>query len=124
MEHRRIGKSAVYVSDICMGTMTFGSQTDEAQAHRILDRCLDAGINFFDTADFYSFGASEESLRESITGTFNREELVISSKVGLPMNGSPNARGSSRKHINEAWVRPGGSEVPVSAKRVEGGCYW
>ena len=51
MEHRRIGKSAVYVSDICMGTMTFGSQTDEAEAHRILDRCLDAGINFFDTAE-------------------------------------------------------------------------
>ena len=51
MEHRRIGKSAIYVSDICMGTMTFGSQTDEAEAHRILDRCLDAGINFFDTAE-------------------------------------------------------------------------
>ena len=51
MEHRRLGKSAVVVSDICMGTMTFGSQTEEAEAHRILDKCLDAGINFFDTAE-------------------------------------------------------------------------
>ena len=53
MEHRRLGKSAIYVSDICMGTMTFGSQTEEAEAHRILDRCLDAGINFYDTAENY-----------------------------------------------------------------------
>jgi hypothetical protein len=53
MEHRRLGKSAVVVSDICMGTMTFGSQTEEAEAHRILDKCLDAGINFFDTAENY-----------------------------------------------------------------------
>ena len=60
MQHRRLGKSAIYVSDICMGTMTFGSQTDEPTAFRILDQCLDAGINFFDTADFYSVGVSEE----------------------------------------------------------------
>ena len=53
MGNRRLGKSAIFVSDICMGTMTFGSQTEEAEAHRILDRCLDAGINFFDTAENY-----------------------------------------------------------------------
>lgn len=53
MKSRRLGKSAIYVSDICMGTMTFGSQTDEAMAHRILDRSVDAGINFFDTAENY-----------------------------------------------------------------------
>jgi aryl-alcohol dehydrogenase-like predicted oxidoreductase len=51
MQYRQLGKSAIHVSDICMGTMTFGSQTDEAAAHRILDRCLDFGINFFDTAE-------------------------------------------------------------------------
>ena len=53
MQYRQLGKSAVHVSDICMGTMTFGSQTDEAEAFRILDRCLDIGINFFDTAEGY-----------------------------------------------------------------------
>ena len=46
MKYKRLGRSGIVVSDICMGTMTFGSQTDEAEAHRILDRCLDAGINF------------------------------------------------------------------------------
>ena len=50
MQTRRLGKSAITVTDICMGTMTFGSQTDEAEAHRILDRCFDFGINFYDTA--------------------------------------------------------------------------
>ena len=49
MKSRRLGKSAIYVSDICMGTMTFGNQADEATAHRVLDMSLDAGINFFDT---------------------------------------------------------------------------
>ncbi|WP_348762996.1 aldo/keto reductase, partial [Hyphomonas atlantica] len=53
MKHRRLGKSAIYVSDICMGTMTFGSQTDEAESHKILDACFDAGINFYDTAENY-----------------------------------------------------------------------
>ena len=53
MQTRRLGKSAITVTDICMGTMTFGSQTDEAEAHRILDRCFDFGINFYDTAEGY-----------------------------------------------------------------------
>jgi aryl-alcohol dehydrogenase-like predicted oxidoreductase len=53
MQSRRLGKSAIHVSDICMGTMTFGSQTDEAEAFRILDRCFDEGINFYDTAEGY-----------------------------------------------------------------------
>ena len=53
MQHRRLGTSAIVVSDICMGTMTFGSQTDEATALRILDRSYDAGINFYDTAEGY-----------------------------------------------------------------------
>jgi aryl-alcohol dehydrogenase-like predicted oxidoreductase len=50
MQHRRLGRSAIYVSDICMGTMTFGSQADEAESLRILDASFDAGINFYDTA--------------------------------------------------------------------------
>ena len=53
MQSKRLGRSAISVSTICMGTMTFGSQADEAMSHRILDRSLDAGINFFDTAENY-----------------------------------------------------------------------
>jgi len=53
MKTRRLGQSAIHVTDICMGTMTFGSQTDEAEALRILDRCFDEGINFYDTAEGY-----------------------------------------------------------------------
>ena len=53
MQSRRLGKSAIHVSDICMGTMTFGSQTDEAEAFRILDSSFDDGINFYDTAEGY-----------------------------------------------------------------------
>ena len=53
MQHKRLGQSAIVVSDICMGTMTFGSQTDEAEAFRILDACFDAGIDFYDTAEGY-----------------------------------------------------------------------
>ena len=99
MEHRRIGKSAIYVSDICMGTMTFGSQTDEAEAHRILDKCLDAGINFFDTADAYNLGLSETIMGETLMGFAPREEIVLSTKVGLKMADKPNRQGLGRKHI-------------------------
>ena len=53
MQRRRLGKSAIVVSDICMGTMTFGSQVDEATSLRILDRCFDEGIDFYDTAEGY-----------------------------------------------------------------------
>ncbi|MEP7350655.1 MAG: aldo/keto reductase [Sphingorhabdus sp.] len=90
MEHRRLGKSAIYVSDICMGTMTFGSQTDEAEAHRILDRCLDAGINFFDTAEGYPIppdikwtGRTEEIVGRWMKGQ-NRDAIIMATKVSGP----------------------------------------
>ena len=91
MEHRRIGKSAIYVSDICMGTMTFGSQTDEAEAHRILDRCLDAGINFFDTAEGYPVppdikwvGRTEDIVGRWMKGK-NRDAIIMATKVSGPV---------------------------------------
>ncbi|MGB5076275.1 MAG: aldo/keto reductase [Sphingorhabdus sp.] len=90
MENRRLGKSAIYVSDICMGTMTFGAQTDEAQAHRILDRCLDAGINFFDTAEGYPVppdikwvGRTEEIVGRWMKGK-NRDAIIMATKVSGP----------------------------------------
>ena len=90
MGNRRLGKSAVVVSDICMGTMTFGSQTDEAEAHRILDTCLDAGINFFDTAEGYPVppdikwvGRTEEIVGRWMK-TKNRDAIIMATKVSGP----------------------------------------
>ncbi len=90
MENRRLGKSAIYVSDICMGTMTFGSQTDEAEAHRILDRCFEAGINFFDTAEGYPVppevkwvGRTEEIVGRWMKGK-NRDAIIMATKVSGP----------------------------------------
>ncbi|MDR3511084.1 MAG: aldo/keto reductase [Caulobacteraceae bacterium] len=93
MQSRRLGKSAVAVSPICMGTMTFGSQADEAMAHRILDKSFDAGINFFDTAENYPVPPKEEwaGLTEEIVGrwmrTKNRDALIIATKVSGPSHG-------------------------------------
>lgn len=93
MQHRRLGRSAIYVSDICMGTMTFGTQTDEAEAFRILDKCLDAGINFYDTAENYPVPPREDyaGLTEEIFGrwmkTKNRDKIILATKVCGPSHG-------------------------------------
>jgi aryl-alcohol dehydrogenase-like predicted oxidoreductase len=93
MQSRRLGKSAIAVSPICMGTMTFGSQCDEAMAFRILDQSLDAGINFFDTAENYPVPPKEEwaGVTEEIVGrwmkTKRRDELIIATKVSGPSHG-------------------------------------
>jgi aryl-alcohol dehydrogenase-like predicted oxidoreductase len=93
MQTRRLGKSAIHVSTICMGTMTFGSQADEATSHRILDASLDAGINFFDTAENYPVPPKEEwaGRTEEIVGrwmkTKRRDELIIATKVSGPSHG-------------------------------------
>jgi aryl-alcohol dehydrogenase-like predicted oxidoreductase len=93
MKTRRLGKSPIYVSDICMGTMTFGGQADEAMSHRILDMSFDAGINFFDTAENYPVPPKEEwaGRTEEIVGrwmkTKNRDALIIATKVCGPSHG-------------------------------------
>ncbi len=90
MKSRRLGKSALYVSDICMGTMTFGNQVNEAEAFRILDRCVDAGIDFFDTAEGYPVppDAKWVGRTEEIVGrwlkTKDRHSLIIATKVSGP----------------------------------------
>ncbi len=90
MKSRRLGKSALYVSDICMGTMTFGSQADEAASFRILDKSLDAGINFFDTAEGYPVppdikwvGRTEEIVGRWLKSQ-NRDAIIIATKVSGP----------------------------------------
>ncbi|MDH4384385.1 MAG: aldo/keto reductase [Caulobacter sp.] len=93
MQTNRLGKSAIYVSKICMGTMTFGSQADEKMSHRILDMSLEAGINFFDTAENYPVPPKEEwaGVTEEIVGrwmkTRRRDELIIATKVCGPSHG-------------------------------------
>jgi len=90
MQHRRLGKSAIVVSDICMGTMTFGSQVDEATALRILDRCFEEGINFYDTAEGYPVppdvkwvGRTEEIVGKWLK-TKPRDAIVLATKVSGP----------------------------------------
>ena len=93
MQYNRLGKSPIQVSAICMGTMTFGTGADEAAAHRILDRSLDAGITFFDTAENYPVPPKEEyaGLTEEIVGrwlkTKRRDEVIIATKVSGPSHG-------------------------------------
>jgi aryl-alcohol dehydrogenase-like predicted oxidoreductase len=111
MQHRRLGTSALVVSDICMGTMTFGSQTDEAAAHRILDRCFDAGIDFYDTAEGYPVppDAKWVGRTEDIVGrwlkTKPRDAVILATKVSGPSHvwfKSPKRSGMTaldRRHI-------------------------
>jgi aryl-alcohol dehydrogenase-like predicted oxidoreductase len=93
MQYKRLGRSAISVSKICMGTMTFGVGADEATAHRILDRSLEAGINFFDTAENYPVPPKEEyaGLTEEIVGrwlkTKRRDEVILATKVSGPSHG-------------------------------------
>jgi aryl-alcohol dehydrogenase-like predicted oxidoreductase len=93
MHYKRLGRSPIQVSKICMGTMTFGSGADEATAHRILDRSLEAGINFFDTAENYPVPPKEEwaGVTEEIVGrwlkTKRRDEVILATKVSGPSHG-------------------------------------
>jgi aryl-alcohol dehydrogenase-like predicted oxidoreductase len=93
LKHRRLGKSPIYVSDICMGTMTFGSQADEKMSLRVLDQSLDAGINFFDTAENYPVppdikwvGRTEEIMAKWLK-TKDRDAVILATKVCGPSHG-------------------------------------
>ena len=105
MQYVRLGQTGLRVSRICLGTMTYGSSQwrdwilNEEDAKPFYKRALDAGINFFDTADVYSLGASEEVTGRALKEYAKREDVVIATKVYSPMGGGPNERGLSRKHI-------------------------
>jgi aryl-alcohol dehydrogenase-like predicted oxidoreductase len=100
MEYRRLGGSGLKVSEICLGTMTFGHGTDAAEAERIVHTSLDAGVNFFDTADGYSGGVSETMLGHALGS--RRRDAVIATKVFNAMGPGPNDSGMSRVHIMNA----------------------
>lgn len=97
MEYRTLGRTGVQVSCLCMGTMSFGGEADEATAAAMFHRCREVGINFFDTANVYNAGRSEEILGGLIAGC--RDEIVLASKVRFPTGDDVNARGLSRRHI-------------------------
>jgi aryl-alcohol dehydrogenase-like predicted oxidoreductase len=107
MEFRQLGKSGLQVPVLCFGTGTFGGgseffrawgETDVKEATRLLEVCLEAGVNFFDTADIYSQGLSEEILGEA-TRQAPRETILISTKGTFPFGQGPNSMGSSRHHL-------------------------
>ena len=100
MKYRRLGKYGVKVSELCLGTMIYGSQVDEATATKIIRRAVDLGVNFIDTADVYVQGRSEEIVGKAIKGM--REDIVLATKVRHSMGPGPNDEGLSRKHIMHA----------------------
>src|SRR5437667_3755307 len=97
MQTRTLQNTDLHVSRACFGTMTFGSQADEPAALRILDRCLDLGVNFFDTANVYNGGASEVIVGKAFKG--RRDKIVRASKVRGKMGDAPDQVGLSRAAI-------------------------
>lgn len=108
MQYRNMGRTGLKVSALCLGTMTFGWSADEAESHRILDAAVEAGINFFDTADVYSrwISGNQGGESETIIGAWlkqqNRRSLIIATKVRGRMWEGPNGEGLSRAHIIQA----------------------
>ncbi|MBZ9538787.1 aldo/keto reductase [Modicisalibacter tunisiensis] len=109
MDYRRLGRTGLQVSPLCLGTMTYGTPQwrdwvlDETQSRPFIQQALDAGINFFDTADMYSDGESERVVGRALKDFARREEVVVATKVYNPTgNKGPNERGLSKKHIRHA----------------------
>jgi len=98
MEYRYLGKTGLKVSELCLGAMTFGRESTEEVSFQMLDRFVEVGGNFIDTADVYTRGVSEEVLGRWLQGK-RREDLIIATKVRFPMAEGPNDVGLSRKHI-------------------------
>jgi len=118
MEYVRFGNTGMKVSRLCLGAMTYGKPNEqwkwaltEEQSRPFIKQALELGINFFDTADMYSVGASEEVLGTALKDFAKRDEVVIATKVFNPMSQDPNDRGLSRKHIM--------SSIDASLKRLK-----
>ena len=110
MDYRYLGRSALKVSPLCLGTMMFGGETDEATSAHIIDKAFDQGVNFIDTADVYHAGRSEEIVGRAIAR--HRDSWVVATKFGYPAapDAGPNRQGQSRKWIYES--------VDASLKRL------
>ena len=119
MEYRKLGNTGLDVSPICLGCMSFGTAKgwvlnpwglEEDESRKIIKRALDLGINFFDTANVYASGNSEEIIGRALKDYANRDEVVIATKVFFPVDEGPNGGGLSRKHIL--------SQIDLSLKRL------
>lgn len=121
MRHKPLGRTGLFVSELCLGTMTFGGTTgmwgqigtlQQAQAERLIGQAIDAGINFIDTADVYAGGVSEQITGQALKNLkVPRENLVVATKVFGETGSGPNSRGASRSHILNA--------VKASLKRLQ-----
>jgi len=109
LEYQYLGKTGIQVSRLCFGTMSFGGDADEATSAALYRRCREEGINFFDCANSYAGGRSEEILGKLAAG--NRDELILTSKVYFPTSADINASGATRRHILRA--------VEASLKRLQ-----
>jgi aryl-alcohol dehydrogenase (NADP+) len=94
-DYRRLGRSGLEVSPLCLGTMMFGDRTDAAESRRIVDSAFDAGINFIDTADAYAVGESERIVGDAIRA--HRRRWILATKVANPLQGRPHDGGLSRR---------------------------
>ncbi len=102
MEYRMLGRTGVQVTSLCLGTMNFGGPTNEADSIAIINRALDGGINFIDTANVYTGGESERIVGKAFKENGRRDEIVLATKVFNRMGDGPNDRGVSRYHIMKA----------------------
>ncbi len=109
MDYRRLGRAGLKVSEICLGTMTFGNGADQDGATKMVNVALDAGVNFFDTANSYVGGVSEAMLGVALKG--KRRDAIIASKFFNPMGHRPNDSGMSRLHIKQ--------QIEGSLKRLQ-----
>ncbi len=102
MEYRSLGRTGVMVSPLCLGTMNFGKPTNEEESVAIINRALEAGINFIDTANAYNKGESERIVGEALKANGQRDQIVLATKVHSTVGPGPNERGTSRYHIVKA----------------------
>src|SRR3954470_16314437 len=105
MDYVRLGRTGLKVSRLCLGAMTYGTPEwrpwvlDEAASRPFISRALERGITFFDTADMYSDGVSEQVLGRAVKEFTRRDQVVIATKAFYPLGGGPNDRGLSRAHL-------------------------
>jgi len=111
MKYRLLGRTGLKVSELCMGTQTFGWGADQEEAIALSDRFVEAGGNFFDTSNLYNEGKSEIMLGNWLKRKANRSRMVVASKVCMPISKDPNDAGVSRKHILD--------QVNVSLQRLQ-----
>lgn len=102
MEYRSLGRTGVMVSPLCLGAMNFGGPTNEQDSFKIMNRAVDSGINFIDTADVYNNGESERIVGKFIHDSGKRDQIVLATKVYSRVGNGPNEAGSSRYHIIKA----------------------